>query len=81
MPLFINGSVLNCHAQIRTCRPRLQDNGITSPKHADNDGTEIKQGQSQQAQPEVKAEPTVNTVNVHTTDTPQGHNPSMVAEP
>ena len=52
-----------------------------APKHDDNDGTEVKQEQSQQPQTEVKAETTVNTVNVHTTDTPQGHKPSMVAEP
>ena len=52
-----------------------------APKHDANDGIENKQGQSQQAQPEVKAETTVKTVNVHTPDTPQGHKPSMVAEP
>ena len=49
-----------------------------APKHDDNDGTEVKQEQSQQ--PKVKTETTVNTVNIHTTDTPQGHKPSMVAE-
>ena len=49
--------------------------------HDENDGTEVKQEQSPQPQPEVKAETTVKTVNVHTTDTPQGHKPSMVAEP
>ena len=52
-----------------------------APKHDENDGTENKQEQSQQPQTEVKAETTVKTVNVHTTDPPQGHNPSMVAEP
>ena len=50
-----------------------------APKHDENDGTENKQEQSPQQ--EVKSETTVNTVNVHTTDTPQGHKPSMVAEP
>ena len=50
-------------------------------KHDENDGIENKHEQSQQSQPDVKAETTVNTVNVHTTDTPQGHKPSMVAEP
>ena len=53
-------------------------NGVN---HDENDGTEVKQWQSQQPQPDVKTETTVNTVNVHTTDTPQGHKPSMVAEP
>ena len=48
--------------------------------HNENDGTEVKQKQSQQPQTEVKAETTVKTVNVHTTDTPQGHKPSMVAK-
>ena len=52
-----------------------------APKHDENDGIENKQEQSRQAQPEVKAETTVKTVNVHTTDTPQGHKPSMVADP
>ena len=52
-----------------------------APKHDENDGTGGKQEQSTQPQTEVKAEMTVNTVNVHTTDTPQGHKPSMVAEP
>ena len=52
-----------------------------APKHDENDGTEVKQEQSTQPQTEVKAETTVNTVNVHTTDPPQGHKPSMVAEP
>ena len=50
-------------------------------KHDENDGTENKQEQSLQPQTEVKAETTVNTVNVHTTDTPQEHKSSMVAEP
>ena len=50
-------------------------------KHDENDGIENKYEQSQQSQPDVKAETTVNTVNVHTTDSPQGHKPSMVAEP
>ena len=53
-------------------------NGVN---HDENDGTENKQEQSQQYQPEVKAETTVNAVNVHTTDSPQGHKSSMVAEP
>ncbi|MDE6008737.1 MAG: hypothetical protein K2G90_05970 [Muribaculaceae bacterium] len=52
-----------------------------APKHDDNDGTEVKQEQSTQPQTEVNTETTVNTVNVHSTDTPQGHKPSMVAEP
>ena len=52
-----------------------------APKHDDNDGTEVKQEQSQQAPPEVKVETAVKTVNVHSTDPPQGHKPSMVAEP
>ncbi len=52
-----------------------------APKHDENDGTEVKQEQSTQPQTEVKAETSVKTVNVHTTDTPQGHKPSMVAEP
>ena len=52
-----------------------------APRYDENDGTENKQEQSQQYQSEVKAETTVATVNVHTTDTPQGHRPSMVAEP
>ena len=50
-------------------------------RHDENDGTENKQEQSQQYQPEVKADTTVKTVNVHTIDTPLGHKPSMVAEP
>ena len=51
-----------------------------APKHDENDGTENKKEQSQQQ--EDKAETTVNTVNVHTTEPPQqGHKPSMVAEP
>ena len=49
--------------------------------HDENDGTENKQEQSQQPQLDVKAETAVNTVKVHSTDTPQGHKPSMVAEP
>ena len=60
------------------------DRKITSelaPKHDENDPTEVKQEQSPQPQTEVKAETTANTVNVHTTDSPQGHKPSMVAEP
>ncbi|MBD5239489.1 MAG: DNA methylase [Bacteroidales bacterium] len=52
-----------------------------APKHDENDGTENRQEQSQQPQPSVKADTTVNTVNIHTTDTPQEHKPSMVAEP
>ena len=52
-----------------------------APKHDENDGTEVKQEQSPQPQPECKAETTVKTVNVHSTDPPQGHKPSMVAEP
>ena len=51
------------------------------PKHDENDGTEVKQEQTSQTQPEVKVETAVNTVNVHTTDPPQEHKPSMVAEP
>ncbi|MDE6089775.1 MAG: hypothetical protein K2G41_03645 [Duncaniella sp.] len=50
-------------------------------KHDENDGIENKQEQSQQSQPDVKAETTVNTINFHTTDSPQGHKPSMMAEP
>ena len=50
-------------------------------KHDENNGTEVKQEQSLQLPPDVKVETVVNTVNVHTTDTPQGHKPSMVAEP
>ena len=42
-----------------------------APRYDENDGTENKQEQSQQYQSEVKAETTVTTVNVHTTDTPQ----------
>ena len=42
---------------------------------------EVKQVQSQQPQTEEKTETTINAVNVHTTDTPQVHKPSMVAEP
>ena len=49
--------------------------------HDENNGTENKQEQSQQPYTKVNAETTVKTVNVHTTDTPQGHKPSMVAEP
>ena len=52
-----------------------------APKHDENDSTENKQQHSQQPQTEEKAETTANTVNVHTTDPPQGHKPSMVAEP
>ena len=52
-----------------------------APKHDENDDTEVKRGQSQQPQPEVKTETTVNTVNVHSTDTLQERKPSMVAEP
>ena len=52
-----------------------------APKHDENDGTENKQEQSPQLPPDVKAETTVKNVNVHTTDPPQGHKPSMVAEP
>ena len=52
-----------------------------APRYDENDGTEVKQEQSSQPQTEVKAETTVNTVNVHTPDHPQGHKPSMVAEP
>ena len=49
-------------------------------KHDENDGTENRQEQSQQ-QSDVKTETAVNTVNLHTTDPPQGHKSSMVAEP
>ena len=52
-----------------------------APKHDENDGAEVKQEQFSQTQTEVKAETTVKTVNVHTTDPPQGHKLSMVAEP
>ena len=52
-----------------------------APKHDENDCIEVKQEQSPQPQTEVKTETTVNTVNVHTTDPPQDHKPSMVAEP
>ncbi|MDE6552088.1 MAG: hypothetical protein K2K98_03875 [Muribaculaceae bacterium] len=52
-----------------------------APKHDENDGIENKHEQSQQSHTEVNAETTVKTVNVHTTDPPQGHKPSMVAEP
>ena len=45
-------------------------------KHDENDGTENKQEQSQQSQPDVKAETSVKTVNVQTTD-----KSSIVAEP
>ena len=51
-----------------------------APKHDENDATENKQAQSQQSQPDVKAETKANAVNVHTTDPPQEHKPSMVAE-
>ena len=51
-----------------------------APKHDESDDTENKQEQSQPSQPKVKTETTVNTVNVHTTDPPKGHKPSMVAE-
>ena len=52
-----------------------------SPKHDENDGTEVKHEQSQQPQLEVKVETTVNTVKLHTIDPPQEHKPSMVVEP
>ena len=52
-----------------------------APKHDENDGTEVKQEPSTQPQTDVKAETTVKTVNVHTTDSPQGRKSSMVAEP
>ena len=52
-----------------------------APKHDENDGTEVKQEEPQQPQYEVKPETTVNTVNVHPTDTSQGNKASMVAEP
>ena len=52
-----------------------------APKHNENDDTEVKQKQSSQTQTEVKAKTSVNTVNVHTIDLPQGHKPSIVAEP
>ena len=60
------------------------DRNITAElahKNDENDGTEVKQKQSTQPQTEVKVETAVNTVNVHTTDTPQEHKPLMVAEP
>jgi hypothetical protein len=46
-----------------------------APKQDENGGTENKQKQSQQSQPDV------NAVNVRTSASPQGQNPSMVAEP
>ena len=49
--------------------------------HDENGSTENKQEPSQKSQPEIKVETTVNTVNVHTTDSPQERKPSMVAEP
>ena len=52
-----------------------------APEYDENDGTENKQEQSQKSQTEIKAETTVNTVNVHSTNTPQDQEPSMVAEP
>ena len=52
-----------------------------APKHDENDGTEVKQEEPQQPQYGVKPETTVNTVNVHPTDTSQGNKASMVAEP
>ncbi len=52
-----------------------------APKHDENDGTEVKQEQSQQPQSGVKPETTSNTVVVQPTNTEQGHKPSMVAEP
>ena len=42
-----------------------------APKHDDNDGTENKQEQSPQLQPDVNAETTVKTVSVQTTDSQQ----------
>ena len=60
------------------------DRKITSelaPKQDEKDGTEVKQEQSQQPQSEVKSEKTSNTVVVQSTNTDQGHKPSMVAEP
>ena len=80
MPLFINGIVLNCHAQIRLAALDRKISAELAPKHDETDGTEVKQGPSQRPQPEIKAEKTVKNVNVHATDTPQGHNPSMDAE-
>lgn len=50
-----------------------------APKHEES-VTENKQEQSQQPETEVKVETTVKTVNVHTTDTPQGHKPSIVVD-
>ncbi len=52
-----------------------------APKHDENDGTEVKQEQSQQPQSAVKVETTSNTVVVQPTNTEHGHKPSMVAEP
>ncbi len=51
-----------------------------APKHDENDGTENKQEQSQSSQTAVKPETTTNTVVVQSTNTEQGHKPSMVAE-
>ena len=52
-----------------------------APKQDEKDGTENKQEQSQSPRTEVKPETTSNTVVVQPTNTEQGHNPSMVAEP
>ncbi len=52
-----------------------------APKQDEKDGTENKQEQSPSPQTAVKPETTSNTVVVQPTNTEQGHNPSMVAEP
>ncbi len=52
-----------------------------APKHDENDGTENKQGQSQQPQSAVKSETTSNTVVVQSTNNEHEHKPSLVAEP
>ncbi len=52
-----------------------------APKQDEKDGTEVKQEQSQQLQYGVKQKTTSNTADVQPTNTEQGHNPSMVAEP
>ena len=54
------------------------------PKPDENDdteNTEVKQWQSQQSQTEANTETNVKAVNVHASDSPQGHKPLMVAEP
>ena len=64
MPLFINGIVLNYHAQIELAALDRKTTAELAPKYDENDGTKNKQEQSQPSQPEVK------TVSVKTTDPP-----------